>query len=224
MLASAVGLYAYRASLRPVVLLQVGSYTCSDFCFAQALTDKLQGVDFLTARQGDTLKFFKQQVTQDFIIKSVITDWAQRHAVFVKEDEITKHIDEVRQQYPNDLQLKETLAERGLNLQKWRQKIKYTLLEKKVLAYIHKNLQPQYSDEELKTYYNQNHDRFKLKAQVKLSQILLPSMSEAQMLRQKIKKRPKAFNSLPNRQAGYKMWAGWSMVVLRFLTPPFRSP
>ena len=205
--AGALGVYAYRASLQPVVLLQVGPFVCTASCFAQALTDKLRGVDSLTARQDNVLQVLKHQVEQDFIVQSLVTDWAQRHALLVKDDEITQRINEVRQQYPNDLQLKEVLVERGLNFQKWRHKIKNSLLEKKVMAHIHKDIKLQHSDEELKQYYEQHLDEFKLKAQVKLSQVILPSMGRAEHLRQEIKK-GKSFQSLAPQVGGVQD-VGW---------------
>ena len=202
--------YTYQLGHRSVVVLRVGAQVCEASCFAQSLAEKLQGVDLITARRVSTLKALKQQVVEDFILKSVVIDWAQKNNLFVKEDEITQQIDKVRQQYPDDLQLQQVLAEQGLNLQKWRDKIKHRVLEKKVLTHVHQQWalkQDKLTDKTLKTYYNNNHQQFKLSKQVKLSQIIVPSASQAQHLRQELKK-GRNFEQVAEQSGGVKN-VGW---------------
>jgi peptidyl-prolyl cis-trans isomerase C len=130
------------------------------------------------AKDPANIKRAKERVLQNFIHEAVVSTWANTSKVEVSKKELESVVEKARSDYPDDLSFRKSLANAGLTIDDWIEKIKKTELEKKLFLKLREKIATP-SDEELKSYYDENIQEFKEKPRVRLKQILVEKEEDA---------------------------------------------
>lgn len=168
-------------------IIQVNSSQLLAFEFAQQLAKELRPLNALAINDKKVLRKTKNQILNRYIIFSIHKEWATLNNIFVSSKELESEIQSIRQQYPDDLSFKTSLAEEGLDMLTWKKQLRLSLLQKKVHAKLTESLPPP-TEKEIKSYYKENLHQFLQKPQIKVQQIVVNSKYNAEEILKLLKK------------------------------------
>ncbi len=182
-------------SLSNRVVIQVDDSEMSAQEFASRLAERLKNYDALAVKEDRILSKAKQDIVRDFILKVLTENWAQSNQVILRKEDIDAQINDIRNQYPDDLTFRQKLIEENLTYEEWLEKMKFSLLQNLVMKKLIEDTKPP-EQSELKAYYESNKDLFKKARQVKLRQIVLKNENDAKSIRSEIHKKKKQMEDL----------------------------
>lgn len=191
--------------------------------FAQRLAEELRPFNALAVNNKEILTKVKDRIVKDYIISVVTRDWAATHNIVVSRKELKTRIQDIRSHYPDDLSFRKALAEEKLTLITWSNKIKDSLLQKKVQLKM-AQLVPRPTEAELKAYYKNNKSQFSREPRVQIQQIVVNTKDEARQIlkalraRKDPEKMAKEFSITPEGQRGGHL--GW---IEKKVSPTFQS-
>lgn len=186
----ALGLFAFIALAchsqypklvnKPIVQVNEHSLTTKEF--AEQLARRLKDLDGFTAKDPQIVRQAKDQIINDFIIKSLVTDWARTKNISVSESAVDNLVDKYRSHYPDDLSFRRLLAKEHVSFAEWREKLRHSLIEQEVFKKIDEKIRPP-SEDEIKKYYAEKKDQFKRKERVFIRQIVVDELSKAELIK-----------------------------------------
>lgn len=155
--------------------------------FSQDLMRELKEFDALTVKDQAAIKRAKDNVVQNFIVRVLTEEYARDNNLLVRKEELDGEINAVRSQYPDDISFRKMLNDEELTFSQWKEKMKFSILQRLVAAHIRgARIEPP-SDEELKAFYENNKDLFKTKERVRIRQVFLNSENDAQRIIDELK-------------------------------------
>ena len=190
---------------RPV--LQVNSNVLTAKEFADQLTERLRSADAISAKDPENLERAKSSVLREFIVESLITDWAQKNDLKPTQEAIEQELERVRAGYPDDLALRRMLTHEKVSPKQWRQSVEKRLLRELVMAQLRAEI-PEPSPEEQKTYYESHKKSFEQPRAVRLRQVVTQRENDAERILSSIRSGKdisdlaKEFSSAPERADG----------------------
>ena len=177
-------------------VIKVNNHVLTTKEFAESLAHSLRKLDALTAKDPHHVRRAKDEIVRRFIVRSLILDSTSELKIKVTEDDVLEEVNSFRALYPEDISFRRMLAEEELSLITWKERIKFTLIEKKFFQHLaSKTSSP--SEEEVKRFYEQNKQRFQKKERVLLRQIVIDDLAKANEIKAELKKRD--FNTLATR-------------------------
>ncbi len=176
-----------RASLANKIVIDVNGQTMTATQFAEELAFRLRELDALSAKDPLQLKRTKNQITEDFIVQSLSSQWAKDNGLLLKAEDVETEISIIRKGYPDDLAFQQSLAEQGLSYRTWRGKLELSLLQKMVIRKISENA-PKPTDSEMQAYFQSHKADFMEKESVQIRQIVLNTENDAQAIDEQLKK------------------------------------
>ena len=179
------------------VVVKVKEHKMDAKDFADRLARRLKQFDALTAKDPGNLIRIKENVISDFIIDSIIKDFAAQNEIVVTNLEVEAEVSSLREKYPDDLSLRRILSQEGISLDEWSKLIKVQILKTKVFEKIKEEIKTP-TNKEIKSYYDKNREEFNRKEAVKLRQIVLSKESDARRIKRELK-RGKSFKDLAKR-------------------------
>lgn len=194
-----------KVSIQPVI--QVNDRPLSAKEFSSQLGRRLKDLDAVTAKNPATIDSAKQEIVKSFVTQSLIIEWCRAKSINVSDADVDKEVEKLRAGYPDDLAFRRSLAGEDLSFSEWREELRYTLVERAFFAKMGEKI-PAPTEEEIKSYFAANRDKFKKKERVYLRQIVSDDASRADMLRAEIiKKRDfselaKKFSIAPEASSG----------------------
>lgn len=150
--------------------------------FSELLASRLKVFNTLSAKDTAVIAQAKKSVVQDFIVRVVTQDWAQKNQIFVRKEQIDKEIQSFRDQYPDDIAFRKSLADEGITYDQWESRLKFTLLERMVSGELRKNI-PKPTTEEAKAYFQSHKSLYQQPAAVRIRQIVLDTDVNAQRVK-----------------------------------------
>lgn len=174
-----------KKTQQPVVKVNSRILTLKDF--SNQVGRKLKDLDSLSAKNGETVSFVKEEIIRNFITRSLILDYATSKNLNVSSNELDQEVKNVRATYPDDVTFRRTLAEESISFSEWQEQLKARLIEKKVFALISEKIKSP-TTEELNQYYAQNKDLFKTKERVYIRQIVVEEQGKAEHLKSELRK------------------------------------
>ena len=174
-----------KKTQQPVVKVNSRILTLKDF--SNQVGRKLKDLDSLSAKNGETVSFVKEEIIRNFITRSLILDYATSKNLNVSSSELDQEVKNVRATYPDDVTFRRTLAEESISFSEWQEQLKARLIEKKVFTLISEKIKSPTS-EELNQFYNQNKDLFKTKERVYIRQIVVEEQGKAEHLKSELRK------------------------------------
>lgn len=175
------GCFNRRAEIADRPVVKVNEITLSSKDFAERLVFRLKDFDVVSVKDPKILKRMKDQLADDFIVEALTINWARNQGIYVNSEDLEAEINSIRKQYPDDLTFRRALSEEGTTFAQWQEKLKYSLLQRKILNKIKTGL-PQPTDVEVTTYYNAHKEEFQTPEQVHLRQIVLDSENNAKRI------------------------------------------
>ncbi|MCB0412143.1 MAG: peptidyl-prolyl cis-trans isomerase [Bdellovibrionales bacterium] len=169
------------------VVIKVNDESLTAKEFAEALAERLRVYDALTVKDQKVVRRIKEAVTNDFIVQKISMSYARANNIMVKNEDLEAEVNFVRASFPDDLSFRKSLAEQGLSVKEWTERIKGSILEKLVIRKISESI-PDLSNDELKSFYEANKDLFKRPEQFRLNQIVLKSENDADQIIDELKK------------------------------------
>lgn len=155
--------------------------------FSEQLLRKLKHLDALNVKESTTIKKAKNEVISDFILRSLVEQFAKANKIIVKTDSLKAEIKKLQKGYPDKFAFQEALVENGVSFEEWQAKVRSGLLQKAVFDEVKKQVQDP-SDSELKSYYNEHKKDFTSNASLKLQQIVLSTEGDAGVVLAQLKK------------------------------------
>ncbi len=157
--------------------------------FSKQLAEKMKVYDAAAAKAPINLARAKKEIINEFIVSALVTEYAAKNGISVSELELETEFNKLRKGYASDIDFKESLAQSGLLIEEWKAKLKVSLLQKKVIDDISKsvNLSKQIQNNDVKNYYESHLREFQRPAEIRISQIVVQHMDEADELKKRIK-------------------------------------
>lgn len=169
-----------------VVIVQINEQKITAKEFAELLHDELKPYDILSGRDGRFIEQAKKTIIQNSIYNYLIQRWAQNKNIYISKTDLENEVKNVRENYPDDIAFRASLAAEGISFDVWIRKMKLRLLTLKVVEDITKDVQ-QPTNTELEQYYKLHKDSFKLKEMAHLKHVLTEKKIEAERLRKALK-------------------------------------
>lgn len=201
-----------KKDLRKVPVVKVNGAVLTAGEFSDRLASRLKLFDDLSAKDPKILKRTKDLIVQDFIVQSLTKDWAHKHQIFVRKEDLDAEINKIRGQYPDSLTFRKQLAEQGLSFESWERRLRTTLLERLVQKSIGKSI-PNPTAAEMHAYYSANKATFRQPATIHVRQIVVQSKESAKRIKKalisgkKFGQLAKSFSITPEGQNGGDL--GW---------------
>lgn len=210
---------------KPVIKVNENEMNLKEF--AVKLSMRLKDLDSLAAKDPGVNQRTKDEILNQFIIRSLMIDWAVKNKIEVTDEELDKEVSHIRSLYPDDLSFRRVLADEGLSFADWRHNLMLNLLEKKVSKEINKKIKPP-TEEEMKSFYNENKDTFRRKERVYVYQIVLKDEARAEFIKNSLKK--ESFSELAKKyslgpEGTNEGRVGWiERGTIDFYDPIFKYP
>lgn len=186
-----------KTSLSDRPIVKVNSERLTAKAFADELAYRLRAYDALSVKDEMLLNRTKQEVVRNFIVRVISETWAKQKGLFVRREDLDKYVDGVRGHYPDDLAFRRSLTQENLTFKDWRERVKFSLLQKLIMKELNRTRQT-LTDEELKKYYKTYKDQFKEPAKVRLRQVVQDSKNNAERM-QKLLRQGKSFKSIAKK-------------------------
>jgi peptidyl-prolyl cis-trans isomerase C len=163
------------------VALKINATEITTQEFADRLAQKLKGLDALQVKDDTYLENAKKQTVEAFIVESLVKQYCAKNSIAVTDGELEAEINKIRTKYPDDNAFKGALAEENMPFERWKSGIETTLLQRKLIAHLSKDL-PEPTDKELKTYFDENKKNFDRPARIQLRQIVVSTEDNAKRI------------------------------------------
>lgn len=187
-------------------VVQVNDHKLSTKELARELARRLRKLDALSAKDSNNVRRAKEEIIRNFILASMIDDYAKNEKLSVTEEDLEKSINQIRSSYPDDLSFRRVLAEENLSFSAWKDELKKSLLERRVFAKLSEKAAAP-TEAEIRSYYDEHKDRFRRKERAYIRQIIVDEITKAQSLREELKKKDfadtaKKFSVAPEGKTG----------------------
>ncbi len=175
------GCFSQERQILSKTVLSVNGKDISTKEFADRLALRLKGYDALYAKDEVNLDRAKEDTVQAFLIESITRSYASKHDVRISPAEVDAQVSEIRMKYPDDFAFRRALADENLSLEKWKQDLEFTLLQKKIVAVVTANMDEP-STAEMRAYYEANKAQYHQPARVRLRQVVLEKEDDAKRI------------------------------------------
>lgn len=153
------------------------------------------GVEITEAELNDLLiKRFGNDALGNLIDRELLRQAAADRGIEVTEEEMAKELEEARAQFPTEEAFAEFLARTDLSQEEWEEEVRLAALVRK-LALSDVN----YTDEELREFFEANKESFSQPATVALSEIVVSSPEDAQNVLDELEAGEASFEDLAGR-------------------------
>ncbi|PWU19606.1 MAG: parvulin peptidyl-prolyl isomerase [Bdellovibrio sp.] len=175
--------------------------------YSERLSRHLKEFDAIVARSPQQIQRSRDFVIKEFILSSLLDQYANESGVSLNGSEIDEEMTATRAGYPDDLSFRKMLAEENLALAEWKENVRRTVLQRKVFKALGSK-SPQPTAEDLRKYYDENKEKFQYKERILLRQIVVDDLGKAQDILDEIKKHQsfeslaKKYSVAPERKAG----------------------
>lgn len=198
-----------RIANSPVQKVNEHNLTSKDF--SVKLARKLKNYDALAAKDPTNVQRAKNEILREFLIKSLLVDWAKTNKISVSANEVETEINQLRTNYPDDLSFRRSLAKEGMSFSEWKDETEFRLLEKKVFQKINESVKP-ISNEEVKNFYETHKDRYQRKERIFIRQIVIDEQAKAEAIQAELKNKDfaelaKTYSITPEKSKGGEI--GW---------------
>jgi peptidyl-prolyl cis-trans isomerase C len=162
-------------------VLKINDTEITAQAFAERLAQRLKHQDALHAKDDSVLDRAKEETVKAYILEVIGRTYAKKNGISVSPKELDAKVSEIRSRYPDDIAFRRALAEENLSLDKWREELEFTVLQRKIFEKITAGM-PEPTDAEMLSFYEKNKAQFQTPARVRLRQIVLEKEDDAKRL------------------------------------------
>ncbi len=192
---SPIGCFKKSQDLSERPVIDVNGRKLKSGEFAERLAEELRGRDALAAKDPAVLSFVKDQVAQNFIVETVMDEWAKKNGIFVRAEDLEREVELVRKGYPDQLAFEAALAKEGLTYRTWRSRLETSVLQKLVFTKLAEEIGEPTSSE-IESHYRNHKEDFQIGERLKLRQIVLNTEHDAKQVESELRKGQKKFQDL----------------------------
>ncbi len=176
-------LFSFRVLYKPLIVVESTDYNreLSVQGFSQLLADKLSELDPLSAKDPQIVGKFKEKITSDFIVDSLIEIWFFEAKLKVDKKELDAAAQAIIRNYPDDKTFREELAALEMSYQQWINKMELSLKRKALFADLQSKIDP-LSEEEMKSYYENNKAKYQQRESLQAKSILVKDEAQADVI------------------------------------------
>lgn len=174
-----------KTSTKPVA--KVNEHILSTKEFASLLARELKNFDAVSAKDPNNVFRLKEKVLRDFIVKSITRDWAQSKGIEISDSELDKEVTKMRENYPDDLSFRRSLAVENMSFSEWREKLRDSMIEAAVFRKISEGVKAP-AEQDIQSYYDQNKQRFSVSERILIRQIVVDDEAKADAIKVELKK------------------------------------
>ncbi len=156
--------------------------------FSQQLANRLSALDPLSAKDPQIVKTFKDKITSDFIVDSLIEIWFESTNQSVPKQELEAEAQSVIRNYPSDRAFREELATLQMSYQEWIRGVELGIKRKYLFKSLRDKIDP-ISEEELKSFYENNKPKYQQRESLLAKSILVEDEAQSEVVIKLAKKR-----------------------------------
>lgn len=156
--------------------------------FSQQLANKLSQLDPLSAKDPQIVKTFKEKISADFIVDSLIEIWFESSKLTVSQSELESEAQSIIRNFPTDRAFREELAMLQMSYQSWIRGVEIGIKRKTLFKSLRTKID-QISEEELKSYYENNKSKYQQRESLLAKSVLVQDEAQAEVVIKLSKKR-----------------------------------
>lgn len=172
---------------RQRVVVQVNDKKLTAEEFSEALAAHLKSFNSLSAKDNAVIATAKSAVVENFIVRVLTEEWAQKNQIFVRKEDLDEEIRRTRSSYPDDIAFRKALSNEGMTYDQWEARVKQSVLERLVVKELQKRVTPP-TDKEVADYYAAHKSEFQLPLQIQLRQIVVATEENAKKIMDELRK------------------------------------
>ncbi|GEM_PF-491854 len=172
------GCFTQKRVILNKTVLKVNGTAITTQEFAERLALKLRDYDALHAKDEANLNRAKEETAQGFILEVIAKDFASKNGLSISKSEVDTEVQSIRSKYPDELAFKRAMADENMSLETWKEKISFTLLQRKIFKKLTEKV-PENKDDAAKAYYDANKALFQQPAKIRLRQVVLEKEDDA---------------------------------------------
>jgi peptidyl-prolyl cis-trans isomerase C len=165
-----------RISKKPVEKVNDHVLTVKEF--SNQLARRLRNFDALAAKDPNNLSRIKEEILQNFLVKSLTLDWAKSKEIAISEADLDKEVNKLRMNYPDDLSFRRSLAKENLSFADWREELRNVLIQREVFKKLNEKIKAP-TEDEIKHYYEAEKEHYKRKERIYIQQIVVDNEAKA---------------------------------------------
>ena len=132
-----------------------------------------------------------RDILKDMIDRELIRQAAEQAGIQADEEELAKEVARAKEGFPSEEAFQQFLASRHMTEDQWIDEVRMALLARELTL---KDVK--YTDEELKAFFQEHKDRYRLPLRVSLSEIVVATKADADKVMAELKKDPSKFGDL----------------------------
>ncbi len=137
---------------------------------------------------------FGHDMLRDMIDRELLRQAAADAGIEITEEQLDQEIQQAKAQFDSEEQFNQWLAGRNLTQDEWREHVRMMMITRALAL---KDVQ--YTEEDLKKFFEENKERFARPALVSLSEIVVNSRADAEEVLAELKKGETSFGDLARR-------------------------
>jgi len=137
---------------------------------------------------------FGHDMLRDMIDRELLRQAAADAGIEITEEQLDQEIQQAKAQFDSEEQFNQWLASRNLTQDEWREHVRMMMITRALAL---KDVQ--YTEEDLKKFFEENKERFARPALVSLSEIVVNSRADAEEVLAELKKGETSFGDLARR-------------------------
>jgi peptidyl-prolyl cis-trans isomerase C len=133
----------------------------------------------ILANQPGYVKRFEEEVLDGMITEKIMYLRAQELDISISAGELEERANKIKQEYGEGFS--KLLAQEKLRYEQWREDLKKEMLFEKLIA-VDVNANVHVSEDEAEDYFNEHHEKYKAELRVKVAQIVVRDIVQAQQV------------------------------------------
>jgi peptidyl-prolyl cis-trans isomerase C len=175
------GCFSQERALLNKTVLSINGKDITAKEYADRLALRLKAFDALYAKDEANLDRAKEDTVQAYLLEFIAKDYAAKNGIKVDKKEVDDQVAEIKSKYPDDFAFRRAFADENLSIEKWRQDLEFTILQKKIFAIVTAKA-PEPTEAEVKAYYEAKKTEFQQPARVRLRQVVLEKEDDAKRI------------------------------------------
>lgn len=175
------GCFSKERALLNKTVLSVNGKEISAKEYADRLALRLKAFDALYAKDEANLDRAKEDTIHAFLLETITRDFAKKNSISIEKKSVDAQVADIKSKYPDDFAFRRSFADENLSIEKWRQDLEFTLLQKKVFAFVTTGAEEP-TEAELRSYFEANKSQFQVAARVRLRQVVLEKEDDAKRI------------------------------------------
>jgi parvulin-like peptidyl-prolyl isomerase len=179
-------------------------------------TDELKrDIKYITSGMGVTdqeVNYVIDPLVSKLVDHYLILEYGRQNGITISKKELEIAVEDIKKDYPEEAVFQQTLLQRYLDYEKWKEGLRQQLLVNKIMSKASETITPVNFDE-IKTYFDTHRNEFSRPEMVKFSQIVTRTKDEADDIRKRLKKGEnlddlaKKYSTTPEAEKGGEV--GW---------------